>query len=43
MNGWRLDVAEHEAAAMVERVAQGTVDEDEFTRWLQENAQPGDA
>ena len=43
MNGWRLDVAEHEAAAMVERVAQGTVDEDEFTRWLQENTQPGDA
>ena len=43
MNGWGLDVAEHEAAAMVERVAQGTVDEDEFTRWLQKNAQPGDA
>jgi death on curing protein len=43
MNGWRLDVAEHEAAAMVERVARGTVDEDEFTRWLQENAQPRDA
>jgi death on curing protein len=43
MNGWRLDVAEHQAAAMAERVARGTVDEDEFTRWLQENAQPRDA
>jgi death on curing protein len=43
MNGWRLDVAEHEAAVMVERVAQGTVDEEEFTRWLQDNAHPLDA
>jgi death-on-curing protein len=38
MNGWRLDVAEREAAAMIERVAQGTADEAAFAAWLQANA-----
>jgi death-on-curing protein len=38
MNGWRLDVAESEAAEMVERVAQGQVAEDAFARWLQDNS-----
>ncbi|MGD9511169.1 MAG: type II toxin-antitoxin system death-on-curing family toxin [Geminicoccaceae bacterium] len=35
LNGWRLDVAEQDAAAMVERVAAGEVEEDEFARWLE--------
>jgi len=35
LNGWRLDVAEQDAAAMVERVAADEVDEDEFARWLE--------
>lgn len=42
MNGWRLDVAEHEAAEMVERVAQGTVAEDTFSAWLRLNSVPKD-
>lgn len=42
MNGWRLDVAEHEAAEMVERVAQGTVAEDTFSAWLRLNNVPKD-
>jgi death-on-curing protein len=35
LNGWRLDVAEQDAAAMVERVAAGEVEEGEFARWLE--------
>ena len=35
LNGWRLDVAEQDAAAMVERVAADEVEEDEFARWLE--------
>lgn len=38
MNGWQLDVAEHEAADQVERMAQGLIDEAEFARWLEANS-----
>ena len=38
MNGWRLDVAEQEAAETVERMAQGTLDEADFAHWLEVNA-----
>jgi death-on-curing protein len=38
MNGWRLDVAELEAAETVERMAQGTQVEADFARWLEVNA-----
>lgn len=38
LNGWRLDVAEHAAADMVEQVAQGAIDEEAFARWLETNS-----
>ena len=40
LNGWALDVAEHAAAEMLERVATGQVDEQTFVDWLQAGARP---
>lgn len=35
MNGWRLDVPEHEAAELFERIAAGELEETELADWLQ--------
>ena len=37
MNGWRLDVAERDAAEMMEQVAMGGVEEQAFVSWLRSN------
>ena len=42
LNGWALDVAEHAAAEMLERVATGQVDEQAFVDWLEANSQARD-
>ena len=36
LNGWRLDVAEQDAAETVERMAAGDISEDEFAGWLRQ-------
>ena len=35
LNGWRLDVAEQEAAETIEKVAAGEVAEEAFAQWLE--------
>ena len=40
MNGWVLDAAEREAAALFEQVAAGDLDEATLADWLEQNSVP---